>query len=260
MTTTRTGSTDVQMTPTIRDAQRMQTTSPDVGGFPPRVTSEVSSAPTLRSKASSDTSRTDSFASADLSSETLPAADQGIAPWGWAIFGVAAICCVLVLLYFIGFASLPKKTEDEARLEALITELEEKHPDVDFDEVRKEIYAQVPPNLNSGEYAKLPNVEAQMLVDEAVKLHDTDNRKSVLLNPPFRGMFRSGDAPSSTKARGHYGLMPRRDPQTAQTDTKSLEVHGYGPVRTDSQYGVLPNRAREQLDGQAHGYEALNVS
>ncbi len=168
-----------------------------------------------------------------VSTEATPT--SAIAEWVWALVGIAVVCCIVLILYFVGFAALPKPSEEDARLEELITELEQKHPDIDFDEVRKEIYAAIPDVTQGSEYAKLSSIEAQMLVDEAVRLHDEGDRKSkrsTIFNPPFRGLLRSRHASSSASAQ--YGQIP--------TFTDAVQVNAKAPVRTESQYGIIPQR------------------
>jgi hypothetical protein len=200
-----------------------------------------------------------------------PTPAGGLEGWMWALIGIAALCCVLFVLYFIAFASLPKQDEEEARLEALITELEGKHPDVDFDDVRKEIYAQLPDvsnGPNASNYGKLTSIEAKMLVDEAVKLHDVDKRKSrkSVFNPPFRGMFRKlpptpvgAGAGSSGAGASQYGKIP--DPLgtsgygrfngggggggggvgTYGIAPSSVAAHSYGSASASAPYSTVPS-------------------
>jgi hypothetical protein len=207
-----------------------------------------------------DTTPSSSAAGEILTMTPTPA--SGLEGWMWALIGIAALCCVLCVLYFIAFASLPKQGEEEARLEALITELEDKHPDIDFDDVRKEIYAELPDvsnGPNASNYGKLSSIEAKMLVDEAVKLHDVDKRKSrkSIFNPPFRGMFRKlpptpvgAGAGNSGAGTSQYGKIP--DP---------LGTSGYGRFNGGGGgggYGIAPSLSSSS-SGATHSYGSASA-
>jgi len=184
----------------------------------------------------------------------------------WALIGVAGLCCLICVLYVVGMASMPKPGQEEKELEALITELENKHPDIDFNQVRSEIYAQMPDmsrvsNVQSPLYNKLSAVEAQRLVDEALKLHENEDKKAkrmTVFNPPFRGMFRSRPLPPNPP-RNQYGLAPMPQPASPRYGLSSLRSDAPAP----GQYGQLPNPAAQQADydhapGIATPYTALS--
>lgn len=207
-------------------------------------TASTAAATTTASAAANSSSPAASSSPAPPPNNILaPAPSGGLEGWAWALIGITGLCCIICVLYFVGVASLPKPGEEERQLEALITELESKHPDVDFNQVRSEIYQQVP-DIKKEQYAALSAVEAQRLVDEAIKLHDADdkrtNRMSVF-NPPFRGLFRRpppAPVPRPGAPAGQYGFVPSSPRAVLSGQAPSLAALS----RTDSQYGVLPDR------------------
>lgn len=160
--------------------------------------------------------------------------DEGFPTWAIVVIVVVGMICLICVLYFVAFASLPpRQTGDDKEMQELITELESKHPDVDFEALKAQIYAELPRDASAIQqtYGNLNAVEAQRIVDEAVKMHDTAPRHS-FFNPPFRGMFTR-----------NYGKAPTAPPSSDYGGGSASSAYGGMPLSSNAnQYGIFPAR------------------
>lgn len=160
--------------------------------------------------------------------------------WAIVVIVIVGMICLICVLYFVAFASLPPRRAEDKEMEILITELETKHPDVDFENLKAQIYAELPRDASAiqNNYASLNVVEAQRLVDEAVKMHDAPPRHS-LLNPPFRGLFTR-----------QYGKAPRVSARGSSVATASYGgVTPSASVTSGGNYGIMPQSSANSYGG-----------
>lgn len=154
------------------------------GDAPTATTTTLAARPTAASQAVS--SATASAAEASAASRELPR-------WLIAVVGCVGLLCAVCVLYFVSMALAPPRyvAPDDGAVDAALAKLEAQCPDVDVDQLRHEIYAQLP--TREHQYASAPHSLAAAPppppLGDAAAQQALDDVMAELREPAPRGFF-----------------------------------------------------------------------